>query len=83
MTSPIDAAAQRADLERQLALLAPVLQHLRVEIGPRTLVPDEWSGPAAAAGERLVGELCRRLDLAADGVDDLLRIVRLQLGALP
>lgn len=81
MTPPIDPAAQRADLERQLALLDPVLRHLRSAV-PARLVPDDWEGPAARAAEGLTDELRRRLDLAADGVDDLVRVVRLQLGAL-
>ncbi|MGV3712796.1 hypothetical protein [Pseudolysinimonas sp.] len=82
MTPSIDPTAQRADLERQLALLDPVLRHLR-EAAPRRIVPDDWEGPAARAAEGLADELRRRIDAAADGVDDLVRIVRLQLGAMP
>ncbi len=79
----IDPAAQRADLERQLALLVPVHQHLAVEAAPRHVIVDgDWTGPAAESAHRLVAELERRLALAADGVDDLVRTVRLQLGSL-
>lgn len=79
----IDPVAQRAALDRQLALLLPVLQHLRVEVAPgRLLLDDDWRGPAADSAKRLAAELDRRIALAADGVDDLVRIVRLLSGAL-
>lgn len=83
MTPVFHPATQRADLERQLALLDPVLQHLRVESVPRHVLAVDWRGPAAEEAGRLAAELGRRLDSAADAVDDLLRVVRLQLGALP
>lgn len=83
MSPAFDPATQRVDLERQLALLTPVLQHLRVEAVPRHVLAVDWRGPAADEAGRRAEELARRLDSAADSVDDLLRIVRLQLGALP
>jgi hypothetical protein len=84
MAPPTDTVAQRADLERQLALLLPVVQHLRVEVAPgRLVLDDQWTGEAARAAAELVAELERRLALAADGVDDLVRQVRLVLGGLP
>jgi hypothetical protein len=83
MAPPIDPVAQRADLERQLALLVRVVQHLRVEVAPgRLVLDDEWTGEAARSAAGLIAELDRRLTLAADGVDDLVRQVRLVLGGL-
>jgi hypothetical protein len=83
MFPPIDPVAQRAAYERQLALLTPVAQHLRVEVAPRVIVvDDEWTGPAAEAAAAFVAELDRLVSLAADGVEDLVRVVRGQLGAL-
>ncbi len=82
MSFAVDPAAHRADLERQVALLLPVLEHLRGEAAPAWATPPEWRGPAADAAERMREELARRLASAADAVDDLLRIVRQQLAAL-
>lgn len=82
MPPPVDPAAHRADLERQLALLLPVLDHLRGEAAPAWVTPAEWQGPAARAAERMREELARRLGEAADAVDDLLRVLRQQLAAL-
>lgn len=83
MPFPVDRDAQLAALERQLALLLPVRQHLQVEVAPRWIVvDDDWSGEAARAAADTVRELERRLALAADALDDLVRLVRLQIGAL-
>jgi hypothetical protein len=79
-----DTAAQRADLEQQLALLLPVLQHLSVEVAPgRLVLDDDWTGAAADAAAGFMTELERRIALAADGVDDLVRQVRLVIAGLP
>lgn len=82
MPPAVDPVAHRADLERQLALLLPVLDHLRGEAAPAWVTPDQWRGPASQAAERMREELRRRLAEAADAVDDVLRVLGLQLAAL-
>lgn len=85
MTAPsVDPASIRAGLERQLALLAPVAEHLHAAaIGPSPLVADEWRGPAAEAASAFLDELRARLRDAEAATDDVVRTLRVHLGGMP
>jgi hypothetical protein len=80
---PVDPAAIRAGLERQLALLHPVTEHLREAAhAPSPLVADDWRGPAAEAAGRFLDELRRELRIAADTTSDEVRRLRVELARL-
>lgn len=81
--SPVDPVATRAGLERQLALLAPVVEHLRaaaLDVSP--LVSEDWRGPAAEAAEGFLADLRAGLRGAADEADDIVRTLRLNIALL-
>lgn len=81
--APVDPVAIRAGLERQLALLTPVVEHLQTaaaEANP--LVADEWRGPAADAAAEFLGDLRAGLRAAADEADDVVRTLRLNIALL-
>lgn len=80
---PVDPTAMRASLERQLALLTPVVDHLRaaaVEASP--LVADDWRGPAAEAAAHFLADLRAGLCAAAEEADDVVRTLRLTIALL-
>lgn len=80
---PVDPAAIRAGLERQLALLTPVVEHLEIaaaETNP--LVDDEWRGPAADAAATFLTDLRSGLRAAAEEADDVVRTLRLNIALL-
>ena len=80
---PVDPVAIRAGLERQLALLTPVVEHLQsaaAEADP--LVDDEWRGPAADAAAAFLSDLRAGLRAAAAEADDTVRTLRLNIALL-
>lgn len=80
---PVDPAATRVCLERQLMLMTPVVEHLQdsaVDANP--LVSAEWRGPAADAAAVFIAELRAGLRAAADEADDLVRNLRLNIALL-
>jgi hypothetical protein len=80
---PVDPVAVRAALERQLALLTMIVEHLNVAaVAPSPILSAEWRGPSAEQAELLVTELRRRLRDAAGVTDDSVRRVRLQIATL-
>lgn len=79
MTS-VDPLGTREALERQIALLAPVIEHLRTAANaPSPMFSDEWRGPAAEAAADFAIELQARLRIAEDAAHDTVR--RLQIMA--
>jgi hypothetical protein len=73
----------RAALERQLALLLPVVDHLETQaIAPSPLVSAEWRGAAAEAAERFVEEMRTELRHLAEAVDHEVRGIRLHLAVM-
>ena len=79
----VDPVEVRVDLERQLALLLPVVEHLRTaatDAGP--LVADEWRGQAADMAARFLAELRSRLRESADAVDDVVRQLRIDIARM-
>jgi len=82
MTS-VDPVAIVAALDRQIALLAPVAEHLRLATrSPSPLLADEWRGPAATAAGRFADELRARLREAEDAADDTVRRLRIMARAV-
>lgn len=80
---PVDPVAVRHALERQLALLTVVAEHLRAAVlAPSPLHAAEWAGPAADQAAAFVDELRARLRDAEAVTDDAVRRVRLQLAVL-
>lgn len=80
---PVDPAAVLRALERQLALLTMVADHLRtVAAAPSPLHADEWTGKAADHAAEFFVELRARLTDAEKVTDDTVRQVRLQIAAL-
>lgn len=80
---PVDPVAIRAGLERQLALLTPVVEHLQssaAEANP--LVSADWRGPAADAAAAFIADLRSGLRTAADEADDVMRTLRLNIALL-
>lgn len=83
MAVPVDPAALRLVLERQLALLTPVADHLGDPASiPSPLPPDDWSGPAAQRAAATRAELSGRMRDAEALAREALRRVRAALGAL-
>lgn len=83
MPLPVDPAAERAALERQFVLLAPVVQELHAAaIAPSPLLSSGWRGPAAEAAERFVADLRAVLFLAEDAVEEVVAMVRSEIGRL-
>lgn len=81
--SPVDPASIRFGLERQLALIGPIAEHLRgVLASPSPLNVDDWLGPAAEAADRMRAELTTRLSQAEQTVDDVVRELRLNIALL-
>ncbi len=80
---PVDPAAIRAGLERQLALLTPVVEHLQAAaVDASPLVSEEWRGPAAEAAGTFLADLRSGLRAAADEADDVVRTLRLNIALL-
>jgi hypothetical protein len=80
---PVDPVAIRAGLERQLALLTPVVEHLRSAATDESpLVSAEWRGPAAEAATAFLADLRAGLRAAADEADDAVRTLRLNIALL-
>jgi hypothetical protein len=80
---PVDPVAIRAGLERQLALLTLVVEHLQAEAADANpLVSADWRGPAADAAATFIAELRAGLRTAADEADDVLRTLRLNIALL-
>jgi hypothetical protein len=80
---PVDPAAIRAGLERQLALIAPVAEHLQsAAVDANPLVSDGWRGPAAETATAFVADLRVGLRAAADEADDVVRTLRFNIATL-
>ncbi len=80
---PVDPAAIRAGLERQLALLTPVVEHLQTSAAEANpLVTDDWRGPAADAAANFLTDLRAGLRAAADEADDVVRTLRITIAQL-
>jgi hypothetical protein len=79
---PVDPVAIRAGLERQLALLTPVVEHLRAAADANPLVSDDWRGPAAEAAAAFLVDLRAGLRTAADEADDVVRTLRFNIASL-
>jgi hypothetical protein len=80
---PVDPVTIRAGLERQLALLAPVVEHLQSAAADESpLVSDEWRGPAAEAATAFLVDLRSGLRAAAGEADDVARMLRLNIALL-
>lgn len=80
---PVDPVAIRAGLERQLALLTLVVEHLQTAaVDASPLVSDDWRGPAAEAAAAFLSDLRGDLRAAADEADDLARTLRLNIAML-
>jgi hypothetical protein len=80
---PVDPAAIRAGLERQLALLTPVVEHLQsAAADANPLISDDWRGPAAEAAAAFLLDLRAGLRAAADEADDVVRILRFNIATL-
>jgi hypothetical protein len=80
---PVDPVAIRAGLERQLALLTPVVEHLRsAALDESPLVAEEWRGPAAEAATAFLADLRAGMRAAADEADDAVRTLRLNIALL-
>jgi hypothetical protein len=80
---PVDPAAIRAGLERQLALLTLVVEHLQsCAADANPLVADEWRGPAAEAATTFLADLRSGLREAADEAHDVVRLLRLEIAQL-
>jgi hypothetical protein len=79
---PVDPVAIRAGLERQLALLTPVVEHLRAAAHANPLVSDDWRGPAAEAAAAFLVDLRAGLRTAADEADDVVRTLRFNIASL-
>jgi hypothetical protein len=80
---PVDPIAIRAGLERQVALLTPVVEHLEVaaaEANP--LVSDDWRGPAAESAAAFLVDLRAGLRAAAEQADDVVRTLRYNIASL-
>ena len=83
LTLPVDPLVRRAALEQQLALLAPVVEHLGATArGPSPLLADEWRGEAATTAERFFDELRASLTRGEAAAADLVRMIQLHLRAL-
>lgn len=79
-----DPVALRTVLERQLALLTPVADHLGDPASvPPPLPPDDWSGPAAQRAAATREELRDRMRDAETLTREALHRVRVALGTLP
>ena len=82
-SSPVDPLAVRAGLERQLALLTLVIEHLQTAVAATSpLVSADWRGPAAEAAAAFVADLREGLRAAADEADDLARTLRVNIAML-
>lgn len=79
---PVDPAAIRAGLERQVALLTPVVEHLETAAGANPLVSDDWRGPAADAAAAFLLDLRSGLRAAADETSDVVRTLRFNIASL-
>lgn len=79
---PVDPVAIRAGLERQVALLTPVVEHLRAAADANPLVSDDWRGPAAEAAAAFLLDLRAGLRTAADEADDVVRTLRFNIASL-
>jgi hypothetical protein len=79
---PVDPVAIRAGLERQVALLTPVVEHLQAAAGANPLVSDDWRGPAAEAAAAFLLDLRAGLRTAADEADDVVRTLRFNIASL-
>lgn len=80
---PVDPVAVRAGLERQLALLTLVVEHLQTAAADASpLVSDDWRGPSAEAAAAFLSDLRGGLRAAADEADDLARSLRVTIAML-
>ena len=80
---PVDPVAIRVGLERQLALLTLVVEHLQAAAADANpLLSGDWRGPAADAAAAFVTDLRAGLRTAADEADDVLRTLRLNIALL-
>jgi hypothetical protein len=80
---PVDPAVIRAGLERQLALLTPVVEHLQsAAADANPLISDEWRGAAAEAAAAFLLDLRAGLRAVADEADDVVRILRFDIATL-
>jgi hypothetical protein len=80
---PVDPVAIRLGLERQLALLTPVVEHLQAAaVDAAPLIADDWRGPAADAAAAFLTDLRAGLRAAADEADDMVRILRFNIASL-
>jgi hypothetical protein len=81
--APVDPVIVRHALERQLALLSMVAEHLRAAAAaPSPLQSAEWRGLAADHAAEFFVELRARLREAEHVTDDTVRRVRLQIATL-
>lgn len=79
----VDPVAIRAGLERQVALLTLVVEHLQsAATDANPLVSDDWRGPAAEAAAAFLLDLRAGLSAAADEADDIVRTLRLHIATL-
>lgn len=74
-----DSPALRAVLERQVAVLAPVVIRLRAATARPPISPYDWRGPAATAARDLEQRLRSALVSAEDAGSEALRAARLAL----
>lgn len=82
-SSSVDPEAIRVGLERQLALLTLVVEHLQTAAADASpLVSDDWRGPAAEAAAAFLSDLRDGLRAAADEADDLARTLRVTIATL-
>jgi len=81
--APVDPVAVRQALERQLALLSMIVEHLRAAVAaPSPMHATEWRGRAADQAAEFAVELRARLRDAEHVTDDTVRHVRLQIAML-
>jgi len=81
--APVDPVAVRTALERQLALMSMIGDHLRAAVtAPSPLHSADWQGRAADQAAEFVVELQARLRDAENVTDDTVRRVRLQIAML-
>lgn len=80
---PVDPVAIRVGLERQVALLTPVVEHLQTSAADANpLVSDDWRGPAAEAAAAFLVDLRAGLRAAAAEADDVVRTLRYNIASL-
>lgn len=82
MEPPIDPSAVRFALERQLAVLTLVADHLQVAALDPITAGAIWRGPAASAAAELAADRRRRTREVAQAVDDRRRELSVTIAVL-